>query len=130
MPLVEISANSSHICGRKGPETPPKRPFHGCCIATKTFENLTNLTTTNATLMKLTTIMYLYKIFNLAKDWCVKRRKPKTSQNEPDNRFFGSISGVFKNKTENITCLMHYVALHHWSNFHTYLTTFQWVTSK
>ena len=60
-----------------------------------------NLTTTNATVMKLTTIMYLHKTFNLAKDWgCnsqgVKRRKPKTSQKEPENRFFFcSISGVF-----------------------------------
>ena len=25
---------------------------------------------------------------------------------------------------------MHYNALHHWSNFQTKLTTFQWVTSK
>ena len=40
VPLVEISANSSHICRRKGPETSQKGPFHGCCIATKTFENL------------------------------------------------------------------------------------------
>ena len=40
VPLVEISANSSHICMRKGPETPQKGPFHGCSIATKTFENL------------------------------------------------------------------------------------------
>ena len=40
VPLFEISANSSHICRRKGPETPQKGPFHGCCIATKTFENL------------------------------------------------------------------------------------------
>ena len=54
-----------------------------------------NLTTTNATLMKLTTIMYLHKTFNLAKDWGVRRRKPKTSQNEPKNQFFGLISGVF-----------------------------------
>ena len=30
-----------------------------------------NLTATNATLMKLTTIMYLHKIFNLTKDWGV-----------------------------------------------------------
>ena len=30
-----------------------------------------NLTTTNATLMKLTTIMYLHKTFNLAEDWRV-----------------------------------------------------------
>ena len=40
VPLIEISANLSHICRRKGLETPQKSPFHGCCIATKTFENL------------------------------------------------------------------------------------------
>ena len=40
VPLVEILRNLSHICRRKGPETPQKGPFHGCCIAMKTFENL------------------------------------------------------------------------------------------
>ena len=30
-----------------------------------------NLTTTNATLMKLTMIMYLHKKFNVAEDWGV-----------------------------------------------------------
>ena len=40
VPLVEILANSSNICGRKGPETPQKGPFNGCCITTKTIENL------------------------------------------------------------------------------------------
>ena len=33
-----------------------------------------NLTTTNATLMKPTTIIYLHKTFNLAKDWSVIHR--------------------------------------------------------
>ena len=40
LPLVEISANSSHIWGRKGTEIPQMQRFHGCCIATKTFETL------------------------------------------------------------------------------------------
>ena len=35
-----------------------------------------------------------------------------------------------KNKTNTIICLTHSNALHHWSNFQTKLTTFQWVTSK
>ena len=39
LPLVEISPKSSHIWGRKGPETPEKELFHRRCIATKTFEN-------------------------------------------------------------------------------------------
>ena len=51
--LVKISANLSHVCRRKGPQTLQKGPFHGCCIATKIFENY-NLTTANAALMKLT----------------------------------------------------------------------------
>ena len=40
--LVKISAKSTHIWGRKGPETPEKGQMapDGCCIATKTFENL------------------------------------------------------------------------------------------
>ena len=35
---------------------------------------LYNLTTTNATLMKLTGIMYLHKVFNLTKNWGVTHR--------------------------------------------------------
>ena len=35
---------------------------------------LYNLTTTNTTLMNLTTIMYLHKVFNLAEDWGVTHR--------------------------------------------------------
>ena len=40
VPLVEISTNSSHIYNRKGPETPQKGPFHGCCITMITFDSL------------------------------------------------------------------------------------------
>ena len=42
------------------------------------------LITTNATLMKLTKIMYLHKASDLAEDWgeTQRGRKPKTSQNE------------------------------------------------
>ena len=93
-----------------------------------------NLTKTNATLMKLTTIIYLHKAFNLAKDWGVTQKVLKdinqTSKNEPENWFLGSISGVFKNKIKIVTCLMHYVALPYWSKCQTNLTIFQWLTSK
>ena len=60
-----------------------------------------NLTTTNATKMKLTTIMYLRKTFSMVGNWgvthvvYVRRRKPKTFQNEPENQFFDLISGGF-----------------------------------
>ena len=40
LPLVQISTNSSDILGRKTQEPPKKGPFHGSCIATKTFETL------------------------------------------------------------------------------------------
>ena len=68
--------------------------------------------------MKLTTIMYLHKMFNLADDWGVtqgvKRRKPKTTQNEQKIGFLAQFQVFFKNKI-TVTCLTHYVALHHWS---------------
>ena len=75
LPLVEIAANWSHICGRKGPETPPppppKRGHFMDAASPRKHLKIYNLTATNATLMKLTTIMYLHKAFNLAKDWGV-----------------------------------------------------------
>ena len=45
---------------QKLPPSPPKRGYF--------------LTTTNATLVKRTTIMYLHKAFNLAEDWGVTHR--------------------------------------------------------
>ena len=51
----------------KGSKTPQKWLFYGCCIATKHLK-IYNLTTQNATLKKLTTIMYLYKRFNMVED--------------------------------------------------------------
>ena len=44
--------------------------------------------------------------------------------------FLAQFQVFFKNKIKTITCLMHYVTLHHWSKFETNLTTFQWVTFK
>ena len=44
--------------------------------------------------------------------------------------FFAQFQVFFKNKIKSITCLMHYVALHHWSKLQTNLITIQWVTSK
>ena len=57
-----------------------------------------NLTTTNTILMKLTTIYYLHSTFNWG-EWTqlegVRGREQKTSQNEPENEFFGLISWNF-----------------------------------
>ena len=44
--------------------------------------------------------------------------------------FFAQFQVFFKNKIKSITCLTHYVALHHWSKLQTNLITIQWVTSK
>ena len=81
-------------------QKPTKRGHFMDAASPRKHLKIYNLTATNATLMKLTTIMYHHKTFNLAKDWgCnsqgVKRCKLKSSQNEPENWFFGSISGVF-----------------------------------
>ena len=97
--------------------------------------NIYNLTATNANLMKLTISMHVHKKLTLLEDWGVRRRKPKTSQNDPENCFFGSISGAFqflnfRKKIKTITYLMHCVTLHHWSKFQTNLTTFPGVKSK
>ena len=76
--LVEISANSSHIWGRKGPGAPPLPPpkrdhFTDAALPQKHLK-IYKLTTENATLMKLSTVMYLHKMFNLAEDWGVTHR--------------------------------------------------------
>ena len=61
VPLVEISANLSYIWRRKGPETLQKD-----AASPQKYLKVYNLTTTNATLIKLTMIIYLHKMFNLA----------------------------------------------------------------
>ena len=70
IPLVEISASSSHIWGRKGPETSTRGHLMDAALQRKHLK-IYNLTITNATLMKLTMIMYLHKRFNVAEDWGV-----------------------------------------------------------
>ena len=50
----------SIFLGSKGPKTSQKEPFGGCWIGTENF----NLATTNAILLKLTTIMYLHESVN------------------------------------------------------------------
>ena len=55
-------------------QKPPKRGHFMDAASPRKHLKIYNLTTTNATLMKLTTIMYLYKTFNLAEDWGVTHR--------------------------------------------------------
>ena len=76
VPLLKISTNLSHICGRKGPEPPiplKRGHFMEAALSRKHLK-IYNLTTTNAALMKLTAIMYRHKTFILAEDWGVTHR--------------------------------------------------------
>ena len=55
-------------------QKPTKRGHFMDAASPRKHLKIYNLTATNATLMKLTTIMYLHKTFNLAKDWGVTHR--------------------------------------------------------
>ena len=59
--------------GERAQKSPKRYHFMDAALPRKHLK-LYNLTTTNATLMNLTAIMYLHKVFNLAKDWGVTRR--------------------------------------------------------
>ena len=50
--------------------------------------------------MDLTAIMYLHKMFNLAKDWGVKvvNQKPQKIQKEPENRFLAQFQAFLRIK--------------------------------
>ena len=60
------------IFGREKAKGTPKRDHF--MDAPRKHLKIYNLTTANATLMKLSTIMYLHKMFNLAEEWGVVRR--------------------------------------------------------
>ena len=59
------------IFGGERAQKPLKRGHFMDAASPRKHFNICNLTITNATLMKLTTIMYLHKMFNLAEDWGV-----------------------------------------------------------
>ena len=59
--------------GERAQKSPKSSHFMDAASPRKHLK-LYNLTTTNATLMNLTEIMYLHKVFNLAKDWGVTHR--------------------------------------------------------
>ena len=122
--------------GGKGPRNPPPKRGHFMDAASPLKHlRIYNLTTANATLMKLITIMYLHKVFYLAEDWGVTHRAQKGVNQKPLKMsqkigFLAQFQVFLKNKIKTATCLMHYIALHHWSKFQTNLTTFHCVTSK
>ena len=62
------------IFGGEKAQKPPKRGHFMGAASPRKHLNIYNLTTANATLMKLTRIMYLHKMFNLAEDWDVTHR--------------------------------------------------------
>ena len=63
LPLLRISAILDHIGGVRAQKPPKKGYFVDAESVRKTLE-IFNLTTTNAILMKLTTIMYLHESVN------------------------------------------------------------------
>ena len=63
LPLVRISAILNHIGGVRVQKPPKRGYFLDAELVRKTLE-IFNLTTTNAILMKLTTIMYLHESVN------------------------------------------------------------------
>ena len=71
VPLVEISTNSSHIFAGQRAQKPPKSGHFMDAALPRKHLKISNLTITNATLMKLTMIMSLHKRFNVAEDWGV-----------------------------------------------------------
>ena len=73
VPLVKVSARPSSVWGVRAQKTLKRGRFMDAESIQKTF----NFTTTYAILMKLTTDIYLNKVFHLAKYWgtLIKRRK-------------------------------------------------------
>ena len=62
------------IFGGERAQKPPKRGHFMDAASPQKHLKIYNLTTANATLMKLIIIMYLHKMFNLAEDWGVTHR--------------------------------------------------------
>ena len=89
-----------------------------------------NLATTNATPMKLTTIIYRHETFYLAKNCGVTHGAWKTSEREPENQFFGLISWNFRTVSKTIIYVMRYIALHYCSIFQKNLTAFRGVMAR
>ena len=82
-------------------QKPPKRGHFMDAALPRKHLKIYNLTTTNAALMKLTTIMYLHKMFNLAEDWGVTHRmqeginQKRLKMSQKIIFFFVLISGAF-----------------------------------
>ena len=71
------------IFGGEMAQKPPRRGHFMDAASPRKHLKIYNLTATNATLIKLTIIMYLHKIFNFAKDWGVTHRVQKGVSQKP-----------------------------------------------
>ena len=70
---LKFQQTQAIFVGERAQKSPKNSHFMDAALPQKHLK-LYNLTTTNAILMNLTAIMYLHKVFNLAKDWGVTRR--------------------------------------------------------
>ena len=70
---MKMSARSDHFLKVRAQKNTKKGYFMGAKLVRKTLKKF-YLTTTFAILKKLTTILYLYIIFNLAKRWDITHR--------------------------------------------------------
>ena len=122
-PLVKISARLNNIWGSKSPKHPKRGHFMDAQSIQKTL-NIFNCTTTYAILMKVTTNMYLIKVFHFTKSWGVthKVQRVKTLSKWAKKSIFGLISAV--------AYLMHHLACHHWWQFQRKLTIFWGVLAE
>ena len=94
-----------------------------------------NLITANATLMKRTTIMYLYETFHLTKDWSVTHRVYEGVNKKPLKisqkfSFLAQFLGTFNTKLKTVLYVMHYLTLRYWSKFQTNLVPCGGVMAK
>ena len=94
-----------------------------------------NLITANATLMKRTTIMYLYETFHLTKDWSVTHRvyegvNKKSLKMSQKFSFLAQFLGAFNTKLKTVINVMHYLTLRYWSKFQTNLVPYGGVMAK
>ena len=89
-----------------------------------------NFPTINAILTKLTTDIYLNKVFQLPKSWGITHRLHSISINKKTPKMSQKTSflaqfGTFPNTSvKKVAYLMHHFACYRWSKFQTKLTTF------
>ena len=94
-----------------------------------------NLATTNAILMKLTTIMYLHETFHLAKNWGVTHRVQEAVNEKPLKKsqktsFLAQFLGIFRTISKTVIYVTRYIAPHYFFKFQKNLTAFGGVMAR